>query len=416
MSGQATSTSKKSYVKRGLVSLALALIGICVSLLMLELAARFLSTPYDQNTGPIFMCDNRLGWIGRPNFQGILETSVFQRELRFNSLGMHDTEHPADNPADTFRIMMLGDSYVHAVQVDEANTAHQILENYLNEQGKTEQQHFEVVSSGVVNWGTNQQLIYYREQGRFFEPDLVILMFFFGNDLMDNLPGNALTIDGINCYAPYFALCNGSLSPKPLAYAPGISRMQNNCSPVRRLLINTMGTLYQHSRLYQQLEPLIIANLPRQQFGNNFVVPYSALYVPAVEAEQEQAWQITQATITRLQQEVTADGAQFAVALISPEIIVRLALLSPAELEIFLRDNPKFVEAQIDRPNQRMAEFLIRQDIPFIDLTTPMINHQTANGTPLYLHGDYHWTVEGNHVVGETLAEWLADNFLFKAR
>ncbi len=409
-----TFSNSKSRSKQAVSGFLLALVSVCITLFFLEIVARFLPPPHNADLGKIFACHHRLGWTGAPNFQGVLEDPNFRQELTFNSLGMHDTEHTPEKAPNTFRILMLGDSFVHAVQVSEASTAHQILEDYLNERTQTSQLYFEVISSGVVNWGTNQQLIYYREQGRRFQPDLVLLMFFIGNDFLDNLPGNAMTVQGFNCYTPYLVLCDGELNPNPLTYAPGISHLQNNCSPARRILINSLGKLYQYSRLYQQIEPLIVAKRPRQQFGRAYPTSYAALYLANDEVELAQAWQTTQAIIVQLQREVEADGAQFAVAIISPEIIVRLGALSPAEQEIFLTDNPTFVEAQLNRPNQALAEFLNSQNVPFIDLTPPMIEYLAANGMPLYLLGEGHWNAEGNRVVADILAQWLAQNDLFK--
>ena len=414
MPQQATPTSKNLYGKQILGRLLLVLLSVGVTFFALEILVRFLPPPYNPDTGPIFSCDHSLGWIGTPNFDGVLEDVNFQQKLIFNSLGMHDTEHALEKPPHTFRILMLGDSFVHAVQVSEEASAHQVLEDELNEQKRTGSFSFEVISGGVVNWGTNQQLIYYREQGRRFQPDLVLLMFYLGNDFSDNLPGNVLTVKGFNCYAPYFALCEGKLNPEPLNYAPGVSQTQDNCSPVRRTLINSLGRFYQHSHLYQQIEPLLVANQLRRKFGQAYPQAFSALYLPSDEAELEQAWQVTLATIAQLQQEVEADGAQFAVALISPEIIIRLGLLSPAEQEVFLRDNPDFAKAQIDRPNRRLAEFFGHQNIPYVDLAPPMVEHLAANRIPLYLLGEGHWTVEGNRVAADILAQWLAQNDFLK--
>jgi lysophospholipase L1-like esterase len=407
---QATnSTSKKSYRKQILGGILLVIVSVCITLLSLEIIVRLLATPYPPDIGHIFACHNSLGWIGAPNFAGMFEDGNFRQELNFNSLGMHDTEHSRNRTSDTFRILLLGDSFVHAIQVGEAATAHQILENRLNEADRPgEEKSFEVISSGVVNWGTNQELIYYREQGRQFQPNLVVLMFYIGNDFQDNLPGNVMTVNGFNCYAPYFALCDGNLNPTPLTYAPGISRLENNCAPIRRSLINGMGKLYQHSRLYRQIEPLIVANRPRQQFGQDYPLAFTALYLPNEEAELAQAHQLTQATIAQLQQEVEADGAQFVAVLISPWPIIQLGLLSPAEQEIFLTDNPLFAQAQANRPNQRMTQFLKSHNIPFIDLTNPMIEYAaTHDRIPLYIIGEGHWTAEGNQVVADILAEWL---------
>ncbi len=418
MTTQQTPPQRKNRSGKHIISgTIVAIFSICLVIFMLELGVRLLlPPPYAPTAGELFACHNTLGWSGTPNFTEIIEDPNFRQELTFNSLGMHDTEHSLEKSADSFRILWLGDSFIQAVQVSETETAHQVLEDHLNQQQSNGQPKVEVLSSGVINWGTNQQLIYYREQGRLYEPDLVLLAFYIGNDFSDNLPGNVVTTSGFNCYAPYFALCNDTLNPTPLTYAPGISDLQNNCSALRRGWINMVGRLFHYSRLYQQVEPLIVANYPRRQFGTKLPSAFSALYFPSSEDEMEQAWQITQAMLAQLKQEVEADGKQFAVVLISPDIIVRLGVLSPTEQAAVLKDDPILADAQADRPNQRLSAFLHNQNIPFIDLTPAMIEHLATNPTPLYILGEGHWTVEGNRVAGKVVAQWLTTNNLLSER
>ncbi len=412
---QIPSLQKTSIGNHIITGTIITVVSICLAIFILELGVRFLlPPPYGPKTGEFFTCNNTLGWTGTPNFKGVIEDPNFQQEITLNSLGMHDTEHSLEKPPNTSRILLLGDSFIQAVQVSEAETAHQILENYLNTQQEADYPTIEVLSSGVINWGTNQQLLYYREQGHLFQPDLVLLVFYIGNDFSDNLPGNAITTNGFNCYAPYFSTCNNTLNPESLSYAPGISHLQNNCSALRRTWINSIGQLFQYSRLYQQLEPLIVATYPRQQFGDKLPSAFSALYFPSSEAELEQAWQITQATLAQLKQEVEADGRQFAVVLISPDITVKLGALSPAEQTAVLKDDPILAEAQADRPNQRMATFLNSQNIPFVDLAPAMIEYLATNPTLLYIPGDGHWTVEGNRVAAEIMTHWLITSGLLE--
>ncbi len=416
------SATQKSSGTPAWVGLFLALMSVCVTIFILELAVRLLPPPYEEGTGnvPLFndqandilVCDKNLGWTGRPNFQSVVEQAGFRVNLAFNSSGFHDTEHSLEKAPNTFRILMLGDSFVHAIQVDETATAHQVLEDYLNQRKMANPIAFEVINGGVSGWGTDQQLLAYREQGRRFQPDLVLLMFFIGNDFENNVPGNVLTIQGFDCYAPYFVLCQGQLDPDPLKYAPGLGHPQDNCSSLRRAFINTMGTLYQDSRLYQQLDPLIISYRPPQMFGQAYPSPFWALYTPTEEVELELVWQVTQGLITQLQQEVEADGAQFAVVFFPWNILIQLSLFSPTEQQALLKENFAFTEVDIDRPNRRLAGFLSEQNIPFIDLTGPMIERQASQEISLHFVGDSHWTVEGNRFVADTLAQWLAQNNL----
>lgn len=390
-----------------LARLLLALASLCLTLLLLEGVARFLPPPYPaQPDAPFYICHDTLGWSGRPNFAGPIAGIGFEQTATFNALGMHDTDHQLPKPPETFRLLILGDSFVQAVQVSEAETTHQVLEDYLNIHQPGTSPHVEVISAGVINWGTNQELLYYRQQGRHFAPDLTLLLVYIGNDLLDNLPGNLLTIDGFNCYAPYFARCDGALTPDPLTYAPGISSLQGDCGPFRRGLVNGMGALYQSSRLYRQLEPLLIMRYPRQQFGRIYPSAFSALYLPNDEAELAEAWAITLATIAQLRTEVEVDGGKFAVALISPGVVLRLRQMPPAERDLFLAENPSFAAVQADKPNVRLAEFFEQEGIVYTDLSDPLA------AAPLYFVEDGHWTVEGNRVAGETLARWLIANNL----
>ncbi|MDM8518733.1 hypothetical protein QUF64_01700 [Anaerolineales bacterium HSG6] len=387
--------------------LLLVIISGCLTLFILEVTVRLLlPLPYPKDDGQFYQCHADFGWTGRPNYEGFIEAGEYQQQLTFNQLGMHDSDHATGHQTDRYRILMLGDSFVHALQVAENQSNHQRLEDNLNQHVEKT---VEVISSGVVNWGTNQQLLYYRKHGREFEPDLVLLMLFIGNDLLDNLPGNLLTTSGINCYAPYFALCADGFNASPLTYAPGISQAEPPCSMSERVLVNSMGWLYQHSRLYQQVEPLLISRSPRQIFGQEHDNPSTALYLPADEPRLEQAWQVTLATIEQFDREVQADGHQFAVALISPSMVVRLMQLNEAAQAQFEQDNPTFKDAQADRPNQRLAEFFQKQGIPYLDLTPALVAHQQANPTPLYFLHDGHWTVEGNRVAAETLSDWFLE-------
>ena len=415
-------SSRNGISLKGVLQRALLVLGsLVVTVLVIEFAVRLLPAPYRADEGNVplfssqadlFVCDNVLGWSGVPSFQGVVELPGITSMIKANAMGMHDSDHRLEKPPNTIRVLMLGDSFVHAIQVEEGVTAHQVLEEQLNDLERAGKLNYEVISGGMTGWGTGQELVYYRQQGRSFEPDLVLLMLFLGNDLENNLPGNVLTIGGRNCYAPYFAQCEAGLHPDPLKYAPGVSDNQRNCTPARRLIINTLGTLYQHSRLYQQLEPLIISQRPRQLFGAQYPNPFWALYIPNEDQELEQAWQVTQGLILQLRQEVEADGASFAVVFFPWSVIIELDSLPPERRAAILDENPTFKAAELDRPNTYLAEFLSRHGIPFIDLTPLIVQEQKAQDTLLHFVGDGHWTVEGNRFIAEELTKWMVEQGL----
>jgi lysophospholipase L1-like esterase len=420
---EAVLEERQTTKKRKWIGLLLALVSACLTIFLLEIGVRlFLPPPYHGGGGvppyhpqdTLYQCDNNMGWTGVPNFHDDVIHFDKRRKIKLNSLGMYDTEHPIEKPANNYRILMLGDSFVHATQVEEKQTSHQVLEDYFNEQFATsESGRIELLSAGVVGWGTTQQLAYYRQHGQQFKPDLVLLMFYLGNDFENNLPGSPMTLHGgINCYSPYFIMCNDQMNPEFLPFAPGISSLEPSCSSVKRTFIKLMGRLYQYSRLYQQLDPLVQLYLPQQTFGEEEHGPYLALYLPDDDPIKEQAWLRTEAAIAQLQKESHQNGSEFAVVVFSTEVLTRLSLLSPEERAAFTSENPILTQIEPDLPNKRLVNFFNQHNIPFIDTTQPIIEQERVSQLPLYLYGDGHWTAEGNRVMGEMIARWLNESNL----
>ena len=96
----------------------------------------------------------------------------------------------------TIRIAVLGDSFVDALQVMLEERITEILEGDLG---------VEVLNFGLEGSGTDIQLLRWRSIVRQYEPDLVILVFFEGNDVSE-VYGNSHP--GIE---PHFVLNGGIL-------------------------------------------------------------------------------------------------------------------------------------------------------------------------------------------------------------
>lgn len=385
-------------VARITVNLALALATVVTTLILLEVGAGLLSTPYDGSSNVADTASDQTGWRGKPYFTTTVATGDVVHNLVLNNAGMHDTEHKLSKPDDTFRILILGDSFVQAVQVPEVETAHQVLEDRLNELGDSRR--YEVISAGVGGWGTGQELLYYRNEGRHFQPDLVLLMFFLGNDVKDNLPGRGVTVDGLNHYTPYFVLNDGNLDIDPWYYAPGLTPTTGHPPLGWKAWNNLLGRLYQSSRLYAQLEPLVAvepvkASMLDFYLGQNEVFDY--------------ALALTLALVKQLRVEVEQDGAQFGVVLISPVDLIEFNQLDPAGRAEIYQKLPGMRRAEeIDPPNQQFAEQFSRAGITVLDLFPPFADRIAETGETLYFAGDKHWNVAGNRLTGETIYHWLA--------
>ncbi len=388
---------------------------ILLTLLGLEIAVRlFLSPPQIlfEHYGDTYICSPTLGWVGQPDYEGTISREEYKHPLQFNNIGMYDTNHTLTKPDNIFRILWVGDSFAQTLQVDQRQTAHQQLEDLLNQRLGTPERAFEVISTGVMGWGTGQELMHYREQGRLYQADLVLLLFFMGNDVNDNLPGHALTIDGFNCFAPYFPICNHTLDPEPWNHIPGLDPAWNNCSQTSKWLTSSLGVLQRNSYLFARIEPLLLKLKKRRTYGQTFALPFAALYLPEESAEVQYAWQVTEALLAQFEQEVKQDKAKFTVAIVGPREVVWLSLLTEEQLQLFYQESPDFATAKIDQPNQRLLYYLQGQNIPALDLQQPMVDYMAQTGAELYLPIDRHWTVEGNRIVAELMFEWLVGQAL----
>jgi hypothetical protein len=132
--------------------------------------------------------DASLGTRLIPNKQGwwTQEDHEFIVPIRINSEGRRDVEGEGSNRADQFHILVLGDSFIEALQVPLEESFSRQLEGALETRmGKDA---VRVSSMGVSGYGTASQTLYYEKLGRELDPDIVVLAFYPGNDLRNNSP------------------------------------------------------------------------------------------------------------------------------------------------------------------------------------------------------------------------------------
>jgi len=153
------------------------------------------------------------GWAVRPN---VRETGVWgSATVSTNARGLRGTRDCAyAKPAGVTRIVALGDSFTFGDEVSDEET-------WPHELGRRSPG-VEVLNLGVHGYGHDQMLLYLREEGVRYEPDVVLLGF-----LSDDMERNVI---GFRDYAkPRFDLVSGELRlrnvpvppPGELARRPG---------------------------------------------------------------------------------------------------------------------------------------------------------------------------------------------------
>ena len=133
-----------------------------------------------------------------------------QWDYHINSRGLRDTrEFEYAKPDDQLRILVLGDSYTLGFEVGQDESYAAVLERDL----KQHRINAQVINAGVSGFSNAEALIYLREEGLRYQPDIVVLGFYI-NDLSDN------------ARTDLFRLVDGELVENKREYLPAI-RLRN---------------------------------------------------------------------------------------------------------------------------------------------------------------------------------------------
>jgi hypothetical protein len=139
-----------------------------------------------------------------------------------NNRGFRNTQDFSyAKPANTLRVLSIGDSPTQGYEVHQERTFSAVLERYLIHHGLAA----EVINAGVSGFSTAEALVFLENEGVNYSPDVVIIGF-FANDFEDNLKSGLFSLDG-----------EGRLHEDKFEHLPGV-RIQNiiySIPPIRWL-------------------------------------------------------------------------------------------------------------------------------------------------------------------------------------
>lgn len=111
-------------------------------------------------------------------------THEFDHRVNTNSFGFRGPEITQKKTENVYRILMLGDSLPFGWGVEDDQTYPYLLEKALNENSQNKK--YEVINAGLTSGRTlDSYLVWLKDQGFSFAPDLVIVNFFPWNDITD---------------------------------------------------------------------------------------------------------------------------------------------------------------------------------------------------------------------------------------
>ncbi len=163
---------------------ALLAVGLLVASVGAELLLRFLRPQIFEIHPPgMYVEDPVLGYTLTPTFSGTIQRSEFTVPVTVGAGGLRSWEGGA-KAADTFRILVLGDSQAFGFGVGDDETFAAQLETLLA--ARHPGLSIEVINGGIPGYGTADQVAYLRARGAEIDPDLIVLQFLSVNDLKEN--------------------------------------------------------------------------------------------------------------------------------------------------------------------------------------------------------------------------------------
>jgi hypothetical protein len=390
------------------VKLLLLLGSILFSLAIIEIGLRLAGYSYPE----FYAIDGQRGYALRPGIEGWYRKEG-EALVRINSDGMRDREHPKQKAPNTFRIAVLGDSYIEAFQVPFEESFCAVLERKLRDCALLSGKNIEVLNFGVSGYGTAQELITLRDHVRQYSPDIVLLAVTTNNDISDNVLALKKTSE-----IPYFVWHEGKLEEDD-------SFRQTKNFRLRGTFLGGLGRWFRdHLRVIQAIDQghhglKVSLAAWKARAGQKLTKPHdgvaladelgvdNVVYREPADPVWDDAWRVTLGLIDLMRTEVQSNGAKFMVVTLSNGIQV---WPDPATREVYLKG---IGATDIFYPDNRLREFCEHEKISLMTLAPVM--QQYADKNRVFLHGfgeqigNGHWNLDGHRLAAELTAQGVCD-------
>lgn len=350
--------------------------------------------------------DPLLGWRNRPGASVRYSRRDYRTNVAINSLGFRDVERSMTKAPGTTRVLALGDSFIEAYTVELEESVTRRAEAIGRSQGCP----VEVVNAGVHGYSTDQEALWFLNEGAALQPDVVVVFTYY-NDIIHNVRERywgspkplTVVVDGkivtTNLPLPGWSASReaAGLREKPREAIKG--------SALRSLLLERL--VVGAPRLYNRLASLGLWEAWQPEGLPDELRAYKTT---GRGPEFEEAWARTRAILKAL-----ADGVRQAGA-------VPVLAHVPAQFEISERDwNLTTMKYGLDPDawdralvRERLMGIAAAGGWAFLDLTRALRAATSVLGGEVYLPYDGHWNPRGHDVAAKALMAFLGEKGLVR--
>jgi len=306
-----------------------------------------------------------------------------------NSYGWRDKEWLLKKPQDTYRIAVLGDSYVEATQVELNRTFLALTEQQLNENRDDK---VELMNFGCSGYTQTEELIVLKNYVKQFSPTMVVLFFVPGNDIKDVSKETAT-----NLLRPFYHISeNNELLLDTSFVERGEFKIKTYVNRLKQhsalfSLLCERYNLYKRQKRVKARSVAIAAEevetAPRKLEG------YLSLCTDNPDSAYRKNYQLNKVLIKTMSDYCSEKGIRFMLVTIDTD-----AYISEVESEYKLID-PTFDQNFFEDDLRNFAQSI---NIEYLGLQR--IFKQAFLESGIYLHWD-HWNYEGHKVVANVLTK-----------
>jgi hypothetical protein len=364
------------FLKNKRKEITLIIISSVIALIVGEFALRsFL--PQTTDYGHMIVYDSMLGWKFLSNGKGVVaHRGTMPNVIETNAWGFRDH---APSEKKKKKVMVVGDSFVANVAIEDKEVFTEIIEDKLEE--------YDVLNFGVSQYGQVQEYLLLEKWINAVDPYIVVVIVYLQNDFVENMAPDGL-------FPRPFASLKGRDSIltihklKDLKIEKGFRNILSK-SHVNWLMTRSINNLFAKTDSSHMTEFYSCQSPIPKEYRVAFKIMEELLF-----------------KIARLGKEKNVPVI-FALA---PSILQ----VDDELWSVFLEKN-SFTKKNYIRssPNDRLMQFAKTNSLQMLDLLPVFLEEEKRN-VKCYHPVEQHWTKEGNEVVAKALLDYLNANSLIE--
>jgi len=325
--------------------------------------------------------DKDVGWMLLPTTNGLANNGcLVTKNIKVNHLCFRDKEWSDDK---TYKIAVLGDSYMEGQHLPEGTLVPQVLERIL---------HVPVLNAGLEGAGTVQEYLVYKKYVAPFKPRTVLLFMYPYNDIQDNSKSLA---NSMMARPQGFIDSTGRVS---VHYPETPPSTDSKIWTVTKRHVKTLLMLWRGYQYWKNLD-----NWKPNIYLGGVYFPENSMW--------QDAWKITEFYLVELKKEVENNRGKLVIVVI-PEYI---QISHQWERELKERYQLKELPAGFSRERhlRKLDQIAKANDLPLIPLDQALREYRDKFQLPapyFYYKCDGHLNPLGHFLAANMVAQHLLDH------